>query len=161
MCDIGTVYYGTQVYYWHWTSQLLLDLVNLLRCPLEHFPLWGWVYLRNSLERQVENNCMILWRRRRGGVFTLLLVEANRIRPKGFHVLCSHSPWGNDVKLKELVSLREFKMIMKDFKAESIRNWLFFVWLQSPSDCFLFLLTHYCNNALTMTFDVAFTCMWL
>lgn len=55
-----------------------------------------------------------------GRVFFLpfLLVEANRIRPQGFHVLCCHSPWGNDVELKELGSLSQFKMIIKDFKAD-------------------------------------------
>lgn len=54
--------------------------------------------------------------------FLLHLVEANGIRPKGFHVLCYHSLWGNYVKLKELVSLCEFKMIMKDVRADSITD---------------------------------------
>lgn len=57
--------------------------------------------------------------------FFIRLIEANRIRPKGFNVLCSHSPWGNVVQLKELVSLFEFKMIMEDVKADPMRILMF------------------------------------
>lgn len=85
-----------------------------------------------------------------GNVFSVHLLEANRIRPKGFHVLCSHSPWGNDVKLKELVSLSKFKMIMKDVRADSLTDGLFFVWLKSISARFLFLLMCCRTNALRL-----------
>lgn len=119
MCDISTLCQGT--------VRFINDIEHFsCRRPYKHVSLDGWVCLFTS-GALVWKTWWKITVHDNGCVFSLRLVEANRIRPKGFHVLCSHSPWGNDVKLKVLVSLCEFKMIMKDFKADSIRNRLFFV----------------------------------
>lgn len=114
----------TGVYYWHWTSQPSFFLVNLQTSSLEHLALCLSAF---GAYVCVWKTWLKITLYDGGSVFSVHLVEANRIRPKGFHVLCSHSPWGNDVKLKEPVSLSEFKVITKDVEADSIRDWFFFV----------------------------------
>lgn len=59
--------------------------------------------------------------------FLPLLVRENRIRPKGFYVLCSHCSRGNDEQLKELVSLHEQEMIIENVKADFLgKNLVYF-----------------------------------
>lgn len=138
----------TEVYYWHWTSQLSSYLINLLICshcsvrlPV-YFLLWEtWSKISMYDHRSVHSFLFLSFSSHWG--------KLNQT--KGLScTLLTQPPRGNDVKLKEPGSLCEFKMIMKG----SIRTWLFFV-----SACFLFLLMH--NWHLPVCdFELCF-CSWI